>query len=125
MFGFSIKTRNLNGPAAASSPRIFGTPKIVNSPAGVNSANVIGTPRETDSPIGEIDTKAPFASVKAAVSLFGEVSSPKTNKPLIKKTRSAEEVYNECSLTSSFCFLFLVVVVVQQNTCTRTNIFYT
>lgn len=48
-----------------------------------------GSPRTE---VGEIDTRAPFQSVKAAVNLFGIVSSPK-GRPAIKK-RLSSEVYS-------------------------------
>ncbi|KAI3825164.1 hypothetical protein L1987_06640 [Smallanthus sonchifolius] len=61
-----------------------------------NRQNVAASPRANDpaSPttpaVGEIDTKAPFESVKAAVNLFVE-ASPKADRPVLKKSKTMEE----------------------------------
>ncbi|XP_076928442.1 WEB family protein At5g55860-like [Bidens hawaiensis] len=48
------------------------------------------SPRGNEQAVGEIDTKPPFESVKAAVTMFVE-ASPKADKPVLKKTRTIEE----------------------------------
>ncbi|KAG5516226.1 hypothetical protein RHGRI_037057 [Rhododendron griersonianum] len=64
--------------------RQMGSPRSVGAPRSIRS------PRSTAA-VGEIDTKAPFQSVKAAVSLFGEGSSSPRAKPIVKKPKTAEE----------------------------------
>ncbi|KZV27603.1 WEB family protein-like [Dorcoceras hygrometricum] len=84
MFGFNVRTRH-SGPA---SPRSVGSPVSNGSPA------VMESPKGTNSPrteTGEIDTSAPFQSVKAAVSLFKDVGSPKA-VPVNKKSKADERV---------------------------------
>jgi hypothetical protein len=43
--------------------------------------------------VGEIDTRAPFASVKAAVSLFGEVISSDRSSAVKKSKAPQTEVF--------------------------------
>nr|XP_043612352.1 WEB family protein At1g12150-like [Erigeron canadensis] len=65
MFGFQVRNNN-----AAASPRAAASPSTA--------------------AVGEIDTKAPFESVKAAVTLFVE-ASPKADRPVLKKSRAIME----------------------------------
>lgn len=72
MLGFTVRTR----PIGPGSPRSVGSPQL-DSPTSA----------------GEIDTRAPFESVKAAVSLFKDVGSPRSSSlPIIKRSK-AEEVW--------------------------------
>ncbi|XP_073273143.1 WEB family protein At5g55860-like [Primulina huaijiensis] len=84
MFGFNVRTR-YSGPAS---------PRSVGSPVSAGSPTIMESPRATNSPrpdTGEIDTSAPFQSVKAAVSLFKDVGSPKA-MPVNKKSKVDERV---------------------------------
>lgn len=73
----------------------FGSPQ---SPTPSTAARVESSSPQTD--VGEIDTRAPFESVKAAVSLFGESISPRA-RPVTKKTK-AEEVPQLFFMTTKF-----------------------
>lgn len=92
MFGFTVKTLQ-NG---------FGSPRSPSSlPSPASHAARVEPPAVSSSPkadVGEIDTRAPFESVKAAVSLFGEVLSPRA-RPVTKKTK-AEEVITRTSINN-------------------------
>lgn len=100
MFGFSIRTGRQNATGSPSSK--------TGSPA---SAGSTGSPKTE---VGEIDTRAPFQSVRAAVSLFGDAGSSPKNKPAIKRSKTIEEVCYACKcyvvhtdVDSGFSFLEL------------------
>lgn len=94
-----LRNRKQNGgsPRCTSSP----TSSPSGSPRVIVTRSIGGSPTNHHE-VGEIDTRSPFQSVKAAVSLFGETStaatsgcSPKkANKPIstFKKSKTAEEV---------------------------------
>jgi len=57
---------------------------------GTDQQKAVGSPRGE---VGEIDTKKPFQSVKAAVSLFGEVAIK--GKPAVRRSRLSSEVKSD------------------------------
>ncbi|KAK6791160.1 hypothetical protein RDI58_010241 [Solanum bulbocastanum] len=83
MFGFSIRTGRQNASGSPSSKT--GSPSSVGSP---KTAGSTGSPKAE---VGEIDTRAPFQSVRAAVSLFGDTGSSTQAKPTIKRSKTIEE----------------------------------
>ncbi|VFQ60689.1 unnamed protein product [Cuscuta campestris] len=83
MFGFSIRTKQNASPRTATdSPKV---PTANGSPASVGFS-----PKQVE--VGEIDTSAPFQSVKAAVNLFRDVgASPVSHPTTIKKPAKTPE----------------------------------
>ncbi|KAD4982236.1 hypothetical protein R6Q59_001800 [Mikania micrantha] len=91
MFGFQIKTRQ----NVATSP----TPRTSISPGvSTTTRRAMGSPKGSpNATVGEIDTRAPFQSVKAAVNLFGE-ASPRSGKTMSRKTGEERVLEKETEL---------------------------
>ncbi|XP_059307070.1 WEB family protein At5g55860-like [Lycium ferocissimum] len=99
-----LRNRRQNGGSSGGSPRYTSSPTSspTGSPRIIVTRNCIGgSPR---SEVGEIDTRSPFQSVRAAVTLFGESTGPATgtgssspkSKPItFKKSKTAEERVQE------------------------------
>ncbi|XP_047268339.1 WEB family protein At1g12150-like [Capsicum annuum] len=85
MFGFSIRTGRQNASSSPSS--MTGSPSSVGGSPKTTTAST-GSPKAE---VGEIDTRAPFQSVRAAVSLFGDTGSSPQSKPTIKRSKTIEE----------------------------------
>ncbi|KAI3745333.1 hypothetical protein L1987_58444 [Smallanthus sonchifolius] len=91
MFGFQIRTHQ--NVATSPTPRISVSPGVSTS-----TRRAIGSPKGSpNAAVGEIDTRAPFQSVKAAVNLFGE-ASPKSGKPMSTKTGEERVLEKETQL---------------------------
>ncbi|XP_075084690.1 WEB family protein At5g55860-like [Nicotiana tabacum] len=89
-----LRNRRQNG---SGSPRST-TSSPTGSPRIIVTRSIGGSPR---SEVGEIDTRSPFQSVRAAVSLFGEAgtgSSPKAKPLTFKKSKTAEEKESQLNL---------------------------
>ncbi|KAF5760438.1 putative WEB family protein [Helianthus annuus] len=93
MFGFQVRTRQ----NVATSP----TPSKISISPGVSTTTRKATNSPKSSPnaaaVGEIDTRAPFQSVKAAVNLFGE-ASPKSGRTMSRKTGEERVLEKEAQL---------------------------
>ncbi|KAK9051850.1 hypothetical protein SSX86_028478 [Deinandra increscens subsp. villosa] len=92
MFGFQIRTRQ-NVAASPTPIRTSVSPSI-----STTTRRATGSPKGSpNATVGEIDTRAPFQSVKAAVNLFGE-ASPKSGKTMSKKTNEERVLEKETQL---------------------------